>query len=704
MTHAGQVLGTPRYMAPEQVEGRSADHRADLYSYGLILYEMLTGDTPFTAQSTLQLMYKRVKERPKNPRQLNPEIPDYLARIVMRCLEREPFRRYQSAHEIIADLNAQKATTGSHSLQISVAMPETKRGWLLGGAAALVFLSLVAMAIPPVRNFILRRPPEASFEPGAGIPPLSQGKFVAVLPFRALGEGNELGYIGEGLSEALSAKLFQLKGVRVTSGSGVDLTGRRDSPQKIARSLGANLIVDGSVQPFGERIRIIVNIEDATTGRRLWSGQYTGVPQDLLSIEDQIHSEMVNALELKPGSDELARSTARPTEDFAAYDLYLKGRNTLRGQQDIKNVETALKFFQDAIAKDSQFAIAYTGLADASLLIYRDKKEALWAQRALAAAQRAQELNDKLPEVFYSLGSVYNATGRTAEAVATLQQAIALAPTSDEGYRRLGDVYRAGGMRGEAVAAYQKAIEANPYFWVNHNAIGSAYLRAGNNEEALKAFDKVTQLEPENRVGYDNMGLVYLRQGRLEEAIASLQRALARQPYFKTYSNLGVAYYQLKRYPEAVQAFEKAVEMNPNDELTVGNLADAYRANGDSEKAKATYDKAIALAFKELQVNPRSATTLESLALYFAKKGDTNQGAQFIRRARAIDRTSIGLIYSQAVVHALGGQTKEALTALREAFQKGYSVEEAKSDPELKNLHDKPEFEKLVKEFQSKSK
>ncbi len=704
MTHAGQVLGTPRYMAPEQVEGKNADHRVDLYAFGLILYEMLTGDTPFGAQSTIQMMYQRVKEKPKNPKTLNPEIPDYLARIVMRCLEREPFRRYQSAHEILGDLDMQKASTGSRTVQISLGVPDSKRGWVLGTAGALVLLLAVGFAIPAVRNFILRRPAESAIGPVEGIPPLSQGKFVAVLPLRVLGDEKALGYIAEGMSEAISAKLFQLQGIHVTAANAADIAGRRDSIPKIARSLGANLIVDGVVQAAGDRIRIIVNLNDATTGRRIWSQQYSGISQDLLSLEDQIHGEMVSALELKPGAEELARATARPTDNVAAYDSYLKGRNVLRGQQDMKNVEAAIKLFEEALTKDSQFAMAYTGLADASVMMYRDKKDPLWAQKALAAAERARQLNDKLPEVLYSLGSVYNATGKSAEAIAVLKQAIALSPSSDEGYRRLGDVHRAAGEKEEAVRAYQKAIEANPYYWVNYNAIGSAYLRAGNNAEALKAFQKVTQLEPENRVGYENSALVYLRQAKWDEAIPALQKALALQPYFKTYSNLGVAYYSLKRYPEAVQMFEKAVGLNPNSELTVGNLADSYRAVGDTERARATYDKAIALAYKELQVNPRSTGTLEGLALYYAKKGDSGQAIQFIRRARGIDHSSVGLIYSEAVVQSLAGKTKEGLTALREAFQKGYSTEAAKNDPELKNLQSSPEFERLLKEFAGKQK
>ncbi len=144
-------------------------------------------------------------------------------------------------------------------------------------------------------------------------------------------------------------------------------------------------------------------------------------------------------------------------------------------------------------------------------------------------------------------------------------------------------------------------------------------------------------------------------------------------------------------------------QMNPNAEVAAGNLADAYRWSGQREKAAATYDKAISLAYKELQVNPRKASTLGHLAQYYAKKADANHALEFMRRARAVDPTDVRLIYEEAVVHALGGRPTEALKSLGEAFQKGYSPEEAKKNPELKALQSRPEFDNLVREFTHKT-
>jgi eukaryotic-like serine/threonine-protein kinase len=214
----------------------------------------------------------------------------------------------------------------------------------------------------------------------------------------------------------------------------------------------------------------------------------------------------------------------------------------------------------------------------------------------------------------------------------------------------------------------------------------------------------VTQLEPDNAYGYMNIGDVYFRQGKYNECIPFFEKAIKLQPQAALYSNLGTAYFFLRRYKEAVPMFEKAVEMSPNSEWMVGNLADGYRWSGQADRAQSTYSKAIGLAYKDLQVNPHGAETMGDLALYYAKKGDSSQALQFIRRARSIDPNSNQLMFQEAVVQALTNQPEEALKTLKEAFQKGYSPEEARNDPELKRLERRPEFTTLLQEFSNKTK
>jgi serine/threonine protein kinase/tetratricopeptide (TPR) repeat protein len=698
MTKTGAFMGTPRYMSPEQVEGKPVDQRSDLYAYGLILYEMLAGDVPFTGESTLKVMYQRIQETPKSPKLANPSLPNWLVRITMRCLERDPEKRYQSAYEILADLQGSKSASGSRSVQIQLPeFAERKWVWYVAGAVALLIL---VFAIPPVRHLIPGLGVKSSGGSGiSGIPTLSEGKFVAILPFKILGDDQSLGYVAEGLNEALSAKLFQMKDLRLSSDTAVATVSDKDPLEKTARKLGANLIVQGVIQGGTNKMSIIVNLMDIPDAKKLWSQQFSGVAKDLLTIEDQISTQLVATLALKPTNEEMARAEAHPTENIEAYDLYLKGRNSLRGQQDLKNVETAISYFEEALKKDPGFALAYAGVSDASLVMYLEKKDNFWSQKSLAAAQQAERINDKLPEVHFALGRVYNASGKSAEAIAELKRALELAPNSDDGYRGLGKAYLALGQKDQAIQAYQKAVQINPYYWFNSNSLGTAYSRLGEYDKALSAFRKVTELEPANSFGYLNQGVIYIQLGKNEESIPYLQKALQIQPDYKTYSDLGTAYYNLKRYADAVPMFEKAVEMSPNDESFVGNLADAYRWSGQRDKANATYDRAIALAFKQLEVNPRDSETMGDLALYYAKKGNSAQAVDFIHRARAVNQADVNLIYVEATVFALSNRPSDALKSLREALQKGYSVEEAANDPELGAIQKQPEFAKMVAEF-----
>jgi eukaryotic-like serine/threonine-protein kinase len=700
MTRTGQYLGTPRYMAPEQVEAGQVDKRTDLYALGLILFEMVTGEEAFKGDSTLQIMYRRVKEKAPNPKQFNPELPDYFARIVLRCLERDPAQRYQDARDILADLHAARVTPAARSLRAIVS--DTPRWWI--AAAAIVVLLAASLSIPSVRHLFRPGTQAPAASPSAalpGVPPLSTGRFIAVLPLQVLGDSHQIGYLAEGIQEALSAKLFQLKDVRMTSADAAAKANQSQSLPKIASALGANLLVRGMLQNSGDKVRIIMNLEDVADGKRLWSKEFNGVTGDLFTIEDQIYNQLVTALNVNPSGDEMARAAARPTYNIAAYDLYLRGRNALRGHQS-KDIQAAMDYFGQAVAKDPNFALAYSGVADASLRMYGVKKDSFWTDKALAAAEQAKQLNGNLPEVHFALGGAYSATGKYNEAVSELKRAVALAPNSDEAYLRLGDAYLQSGNASAAMQSFQKAIQLNPYYWNNQDEIGNAYFLQGDYAKALDAFHQMTVLAPDVDAGYENIGNVYLREGKYQDCIPYYQKALQIEPFWTTYSNLGTAYFFLKQYTQSAAAYEKAVALNPNDSEVVVNLADAYHYSGQQDKARQTYQQAIALGYKELQTNPQSALTMAQIALSYAKINNAQQAESFIGRARSIARNNVDYIYDEAEINAILNRQDAALSALREAFEKHYPADYASGDQELENLQSNPKFTALIKEFSGK--
>jgi eukaryotic-like serine/threonine-protein kinase len=705
MTRTGAFLGTPRYMSPEQVEGKPADHRSDLYAYGLILYEMVTGNVPFTGESTLKVMYQRIQEKPKSPKTLNPDLPNWFVQVIMRCLERDPTARYQRADEIVLDLQGAKSTVSTYrggagatrTVQIQIPEFTDKRWiWAVGGVVALA-VALV-FAIPPVRHTIFGGKSAKTSTRISGVPPIESGRFVAVLPLQVLGDESQLGYLAQGIQEALSTKLFQLKDIRVT---GTDAAAKVDQKQpllKIGEALGANMVVQGTLQGSGDKIRIILKLEDVADGKEIWSQQFDGVTGDLFTLEDEIYNPLVSALNLNPTNEELAKAEERPTENVAAYDLYLRGRNSLRGH-DAKSIQSAMDFFDQALKNDRTFALAYAGMADASLRMYGIKKDSLWTQKALAAAQQAQQLNEKLPEVHSALGAVYSTTGKYTEAIAELKRALALAPSSDDAYRRLGSAYLASGNGPQAVEAFQKAISLNPYFWVNQDNLGNAYFQLGDYPKALESFTQITVLEPDIDAGFENVGNVYLQQGKYQECIPYFQKALQIEPYFSTYSNLGTAYFFLKQYSNSADMFEKAVALNPNSTETTVNLADAYRAAGQQDKARTAYQQAISLGYKELTTNPQNAAVMAEIALAYAKTGHAEEAKSLIKRVRGINKGNVSYLYEEAVIDALLGRQKDALKTLQEALQKHYPAEYAAGDPDLATLQNDPEFVALIKRF-----
>ena len=555
MTRTGEMIGTPLYMSPEQVEGRPADHRSDIYALGLILYEMVTGDVPFSANSSLQTMYRRLKERPKDPRSVNPDLPASMAILILRCLEKDPELRYHSAKDVGAGLALVSAAPPRNSL-----LRSALRGPRTAVAALLVLA--VGFSVPVLRRAV-------SSAPGPAATKASQEKYMAVLPLQVLGGDDALKYQAQGITEALEAKLFPLRSVHLASPVAVQRSMSKGSVEQIGKDLGVRFVINGTLQRVGDRLRIIVKVQDLPAGRLVWEKAFSGLPQDLLTIEDEIYQQLTAILGLEIGSEEMARAASRPTEQADAYEAYLKGRSIIRATRDPVELKRGVTYFEQAIAKDPSFALAHAGVADACILLYELTKDKVWPERALAAAREAKILNDNLPEVHF----------RARQRQYSPAEQPKLSPNCSVRFNSLRIPTKPGG--GSAArtpewennrkqsGVFEKAVAVNPYYWFNYNQLGGAYFRNGDNKRAAEAFRRVAELEPDSVTGYINLGMALYRQGKWEQALERFQKALAIKPSATIYADLGLVNFYLGRYNEAMGMHQKALELEPESALAL---------------------------------------------------------------------------------------------------------------------------------------
>jgi serine/threonine protein kinase/tetratricopeptide (TPR) repeat protein len=725
------VAGTLPYMSPEQVRGEGVDFRTDIYATGILLYEMSTGQRPFPQLEAPRLIYSILHQEPARPTEINAQVTPELEKVILKALNKNPDHRYQSVRDLAADL----AKLSSASVP-ALDSPKRKHRLRLFAAASAILVATLAVAAVSVRIVWYGRHttrPISEIET-----PIPNGdKHLAILPFAVEGDPASLDYVADGLTEFLYLRLSQINGLNVSSSDTVEhdtaslnlvanetfeslylqlsqlpglnlssrsavgsaLTNVGQWLRKVGTNLGVNVVLSGRVRGMGQFLNVSVDLQNVSAAQPFWSQEFTGETTTLLPLESEIYDRVFSVLGLSESQDQRLRRLTRPAVSEEAYDTYLKGREKMSPRQAAPAPSEAIQFYERSIKKDPNFYLAYIGLADANLVLYKGKKNSLFLQRAVDAARRATQLDDGSFAAHRSLAIAYGAAGKYREATAELTRAVALGPDSDEVYRRLGDAYLQSGDVPAAMQSFQKAVEINPHFWNNQDEIGNVYFQEGDYAKSLDAFRQITALSPNIDAGYENMGNVYLREGKYKECVPYYQKALQIEPYWTTYSNLGTAYFFLKRYSDAAAAYEKAVALNPNDSEVVVNLADAYRWSGEKAEARTMYQHAIGLGYEELRANPRSALTMAQIALSYAKIGNAQQADRFILQARTMSKDDVDYVYDQAEIDAILNRQERALKALRDAFEKHYPVGYAVDDEELENLRKNPQFAALIKQY-----
>ena len=678
-----EFAGTLRYMTPEQLKGKPSDFRSDIYSLGVVLYEAATGKQAFDSLIPSVLIDEIVRRSPLPPRQLNPDLSPGLERIILRCLAKDPARRYQSASELSAALKPLESGFSAVSPSPKAHIPRQL------GAAALVLFIVTGIFLAWTRR---SGPPSPT---GA----VTRVNELAILPLGASSTDGETAAFGNGLIHTLTARLAQLTGnhsfqvVPASEMRAKGVSSLRDASQEF----GANLGLELNIERSGEMLRVNYALVDAKLHRQLQGDTITASMSDPFAIEDKVADSVVKALQIELQPEEQKAQAEHGTNHPVAYDYYLQGQGYLQDYNKPENVENAIVEFNHALRYDPNYSLAFSGLGEAYWREYGHTKQIDWVRQAKSACDRAVRLRPTQASGHLCLGLVNAGTGEYQKSVKEYEIAAQLDPTNDSAYSGLAGAYEQLGVPKEAEETYRKAISLRPSYWAGYNKLGAFYLRSGRYVEASDMFSQVIALAPDSFVGYSNLGISYLLRGDYADASPALEHSLEIRPTAEASSNLGTAYFQLRRYSDAARIFEKAVTLDNHNYEVWGNLADAYYwAPGERAKAKAAYHTALDLAVKSVAVNPRDPSLLGFIADYYAMLGNREPALTYIKKALLIAPKSADLLATAALVFNQVGDTEDALSSLERAVAAGYSKTSLRDTPNFDNLRDQSRLRRLL--------
>ncbi|HMA30852.1 MAG TPA: tetratricopeptide repeat protein, partial [Casimicrobiaceae bacterium] len=506
---------------------------------------------------------------------------------------------------------------------------------------------------------------------------------IAVLPLVDMTPGGTSGYLGDGLSEELSAQLAQIPGLRVAARtSAFEFKGKSVDVRRIGAALGVSHVLEGSVRRDGDRLRVTAQLIDTSNGYHVWAETYDRDWSDVIAIQDDIARAITQALEVVLTPEAARRLSRGNVGNLQAYDSYLAGMSALHRSGDLSQLDAARDLFRKALAADPGLSRAYAGLCEAGIRRYDRTRSPADVAEAEGACRKALELDPSREETELALGRLYRTSGRYEQAEATYRNLVARRPRDADVYIGLGWALDGEGQKPAAEQAFRKAVAVEPGYWGAHSALGLFLFGSGRAGDAVAELRRTTELVPESASAFSNLGAALMLAVRLKEAANAFERSLAIAPSRSAQANLGTLYYLLGNYPLAVQHYKSAELLASQDPSIIGNCADAlWQMPSRREEAHAEYRRAIELAQDALKVNPSDAVTWAQLAYYSDRNGDREQATRAQARAEALGDDNMYVHYYLALIAADRGDAAAASAHLHRAEQLGYPRELLAVDP-----------------------
>jgi serine/threonine protein kinase/Tfp pilus assembly protein PilF len=588
-TSTGMAVGTVAYMSPEQVRGEELDGRTDLFSLGIVLYEMATGQQAFSGNTSGIIFEAILNRAPTPPVRLNPAVPPQLEQIISKALEKDRGLRYQTASDLRADLHRLKRDTDSaRTLPATLGYSSRyaiRRNWphLVWGGVLAALLLVFGLNAGNLRDRVLGR---------AGSTRIDS---IAVLPFANVGKDSKTEYLSDGITESLINSLSQLPNLTVMSRNTVfRYKDQATDPQRVGHDLGVRAILTGRLVQSGDDLLISVNLEDVQDKRQIWGAQYNRKLSNLVSVQEEIANNIYGRLRPKLDGEEMKRVSKRPTEDVEAYQFYLQGLFYWNKWTEA-DFKKAADYFTRAVQKDPRYALSYAGLADTYSLLghagYLAPSEA-WP-KAKASAMQALEIDDTLAEAHTSLGLVkehyeWDWTGAEKE----FKRAIELDPNSATAHLWYGDFLANTGRLEEGMRETKRAQEFDPLSLIINTTMGWQYYLSHQYVQAVEQLRKALEIDQRFSPARRMLEEVYAQMGKHKEAVAEREKVLSLSGNPELAASIEEDFSR-SGYKGVLQSWlDGLTEISKHRYVSAYSISEAYMRMGEKEKAFDSLERA----------------------------------------------------------------------------------------------------------------
>jgi serine/threonine protein kinase/Tfp pilus assembly protein PilF len=634
LTKTSSTVGTLGYMAPEQIQGGEVDARSDIFAFGAVVFEMVTGHLPFRGEHEAAMMYSIINEDPEPLKKYRIDASDELQRIISRALEKDPEDRYQSAADMVSEFRRMQKQTSRISRTMpaittppeapattssqTTALSKISRSLLLAGGLAVVLLLGIALA------YVVFRGGHAA-----------DRKSIAVLPFKNLNTDEDSEFLSDGITEDIINQLSRIRDLRVMSRPAVMRYKKSDKTlREIGKELNVATILTGTVRRVGEQLRISAALIDASNEQQIWGDTYEKTMTQVFEIQSAVARQIASTLQTNLTSEEVKSVAKQQTGNVEAYTYYLKGREYYYRYHKEDN-ENSIKLFKKALELDPNYALAYAGLGDA----YGQRSQRFgfpsdWIDSSIAAGQKSVALDPKLAEGYKALALGYQQLGKQTLALENYKKSVELNPNYPPAVANIGSAYESVGRPDEALPWAKKAISINPTNPVTISMVGSIYFDLEEDDKARSYLNRALELQPDLTNAHQLLAALEFLNGQTDQAKTRSVNLLSSVPDEPGPLLLaGTVFLCAKDFTKAKEYFEKELAMTAPESGSYNQLAYIYAKLGRTNDSKKMLELNINEILIWLARGDEGPSSRMSLAISYKLQGDNEVANKWLREA-----------------------------------------------------------------------